>query len=53
MPPSNENIEALIAMFPHCSRQVVIDALISSRHDLNRAAETLLTTAPPPEISST
>ncbi|CAO3644878.1 unnamed protein product [Cunninghamella echinulata] len=48
VPPSNENIEALISMFPHCSREVVANALISSQHDLNRAAETLLTTAPPP-----
>ncbi|KAI9308912.1 hypothetical protein BJ944DRAFT_259414 [Cunninghamella echinulata] len=52
VPPSNENIEALISMFPHCSREVVANALTSSRHDLNRAAETLLTTAPPPSEST-
>ncbi|SAM00335.1 hypothetical protein [Absidia glauca] len=43
LPPSTENIDALVSMFPDSSREAITNALISSRHDLNRAAETLLT----------
>ncbi|ORZ23172.1 hypothetical protein BCR42DRAFT_404152 [Absidia repens] len=46
IPASSENIDALVSMFPDCSRDAIASALVSSRHDLNRAAETLLTTAP-------
>ncbi|CAO3597201.1 unnamed protein product [Absidia cylindrospora] len=46
IPASSENIDALVSMFPDCSRDVIASALVSSRHDLNRAAETLLTTTP-------
>ncbi|KAI8332454.1 hypothetical protein BC941DRAFT_436751 [Chlamydoabsidia padenii] len=46
LPPSTENIDTLISMFPDYSRDMIVNALVSSRHDLNRAAETLLTTTP-------
>ncbi|KAI9317590.1 hypothetical protein BX666DRAFT_2026864 [Dichotomocladium elegans] len=41
---SEENVNALVAMFPNLTRDAVTSALLSARNDMNRAAEILLTT---------
>ncbi|ORX57449.1 hypothetical protein DM01DRAFT_1406016 [Hesseltinella vesiculosa] len=46
VPPSSENVDTLMSMFPDRTRENVSSALVSSNHDVNRAAEILLTTAP-------
>jgi hypothetical protein len=46
-PPINEqDIDTMFSMFPNYSRQDIKNALITSKSDLNRAAEILLTTEP-------
>ncbi|GAN06675.1 ubiquitin-associated domain-containing protein 2-like isoform X3 [Mucor ambiguus] len=45
-PIKEEDIETMFAMFPNYSRQDIKNALVSSKSDLNRAAEILLTTQP-------
>ncbi|CAO0792724.1 unnamed protein product [Mucor circinelloides] len=45
-PIKEEDIDTMFAMFPNYSRQDIKNALISSKSDLNRAAEVLLTTEP-------
>lgn len=45
-PIKEEDIDTMFAMFPNYSRQDIKNALISSKSDLNRAAEILLTTEP-------
>ncbi|CAO3611431.1 unnamed protein product [Mucor fragilis] len=51
-PIKEEDIDTMFAMFPNYSRQDIKDALISSKSDLNRAAEVLLTTEPSAGSSS-
>ncbi|KAK4509848.1 uncharacterized protein ATC70_007152 [Mucor velutinosus] len=45
-PIKEEDIDTMFAMFPNYSRQDIKNALVSSKSDLNRAAEILLTTEP-------
>ncbi|KAI8643926.1 hypothetical protein BD408DRAFT_414108 [Parasitella parasitica] len=45
-PIKEEDIDTMFAMFPNYSRQDIKNALISSKSDLNRAAEILLSTEP-------
>ncbi|KAI8393479.1 uncharacterized protein BYT42DRAFT_551162 [Radiomyces spectabilis] len=40
---SEENIRTVSSMFPGYSRETIINAIVSARYDLNRAAEILLT----------
>jgi hypothetical protein len=52
-PPVNEDdIDTMFNMFPNYSRQDIKNALITSKSDLNRAAEILLTTEPSTGSSS-
>lgn len=45
-PVSEADIDQLFAMFPNYSRQDIKNALVTSKSDLNRAAEILLTSEP-------
>ncbi|KAL9554877.1 hypothetical protein MBANPS3_002620 [Mucor bainieri] len=51
-PIKEEDIDTMFAMFPNYSRQDIKNALVSSKSDLNRAAEILLTTEPSAGSSS-
>ncbi|CEP07892.1 hypothetical protein [Parasitella parasitica] len=52
LPPIKaEDIDTMFAMFPNYSRQDIKNAIISSKSDLNRAAEILLSTEPSVSIS--
>ncbi|KAF1806930.1 hypothetical protein V8B55DRAFT_1348231 [Mucor lusitanicus] len=51
-PIKEEDIDTIFAMFPNYSRQDIKNALVSSKSDLNRAAEILLTTEPSAGSSS-